>query len=274
MKSLILIALTFCFAIQGKGQNEPELVGTFSSVSSVAKFVYIDHDMPKLVLTGNEGIELYNLDLTLFLDFDYPEADTNSYNRLYISRSLFDCDTTNIEYMSVGGTFENSYIRIFREDGTTFFNLEGFQLLNTLGVTENATYLASDASGSYISFVSSFFGSEGLLYRFCGQVPRPLAREMDGTVITGIMEQGNNNGFDAYPNPAREIIKFEYDLQGHKKANLQLFNTSGQLMKEMMLGQAFDFIRLNISDLEQGTYIARITTDDGFELSEKFVKVD
>ncbi|MFT6996612.1 MAG: hypothetical protein ACJAQ4_000353 [Cryomorphaceae bacterium] len=45
-------------------------------------------------------------------------------------------------------------------------------------------------------------------------------------------------------------------------------------MKEMMLGQAFNFIRLNISDLEQGTYIARITTDDGFELSEKFVKVD
>lgn len=45
-------------------------------------------------------------------------------------------------------------------------------------------------------------------------------------------------------------------------------------MKEMMLGRAFDFIQLNISDLEQGTYIARITTDDGFELSEKFVKVD
>ena len=112
------------------------------------------------------------------------------------------------------------------------------------------------------------------MYRFCGQVPQALARESDGTILSGIVQQQGNNGFDAYPNPAREVIKFEYDLQGHKKANLQLFNTSGQLMKEMMLGQAFNFIRLNISDLEQGTYIAKITTDDGFELSEKFVKVD
>jgi hypothetical protein len=112
------------------------------------------------------------------------------------------------------------------------------------------------------------------LRKLCGQVPQPLTRESDGSIISGIITAPNNAGFSAYPNPANEIIKFEYDLQGHKMANLQIFNISGQLMKEMMPGQAFDFIQLNISGLEQGTRTARITTEDGFALSEKFVKVD
>jgi hypothetical protein len=153
-------------------------------------------------------------------------------------------------------------------------DVPGYGFYSSSNLTGTEAGIGSDANGSYALFYSGFATNEVVMYRFCGQVPQALARESDGTILSGIVQQQGNNGFDAYPNPAREIIKFEYDLQGHKKANLQLFNTSGQLMKEMMLGQAFNFIRLNISDLEQGTYIARITTDDGFELSEKFVKVD
>ncbi|MFT6353389.1 MAG: hypothetical protein ACJAXD_000368 [Cryomorphaceae bacterium] len=273
MKSLILIALTFCLAIQGKGQNEPEFIGIVEGANLLSRIEYIDHGLPKIIVQDSEGVEIYNPNLTLYTSFDFPDEEFNVGAR-FISRSLFDCDTTQIEYLFSGNVADSSFSRIYREDGTLVLDVPGYGFYSSSNLTGTEAGIGSDANGSYALFYSGFATNEVVMYRFCGQVPQALARESDGTILSGIFQQQGNNGFDAYPNPAREIIKFEYDLQGHKKANLQLFNTSGQLMKEMMLGQAFNFIRLNISDLEQGTYIARITTDDGFELSEKFVKVD
>jgi hypothetical protein len=193
---------------------------------------------------------------------------------LFITKSLFDCDSTQIEYMLSGGTSDSTFTRIYREDGTLFLDIPGYGYFSGTNLTGLEVAIASDEDGSYAMYRSGFPDPEVVLYRFCGQMPQALARETNGDIITGIMEQESANGFGSFPNPAREIIHFEYDLKGHKKANLQIFNTSGQLMKELMLGPAFDHIRLNVSDLDQGTYIARIVTDDGFELSEKFVKVD
>ncbi len=262
------------FALSGNAQNEPELVGNIQGAGITTRFENIDHGMPKIIIRESEGVEIYNMDLSLYTSFVYPEDIGSITGALYITRSLFDCDTTQIEYLISGGTSDSSFTRIHREDGTLVFDLPGYFFSSSTNLTDTEVGIASDENGSYAIFSSGFGTSDILVYRFCGQVPQPLARESDGSIISGIIEQGSNTGFDIYPNPARETIRFEYDLQGHQKANLQLFNTSGQLMKELMLGQAFDFIRLNISDLEQGTYIARITTDDGFELSEKFIKVD
>jgi hypothetical protein len=264
-----LISLSFT----SSAQNEPELIGIVDDANVLTRYELIAHGVPKLIVRDAEGVEIYNLDLSLYTSFDYPDVDFNL-SALYITTSLFDCDTTQIEYLISGGNSDSSFTRIYHEDGSILLDVPGYAFFSSSNFTDTEIGIASDENGSYALFSSGFPNNDVVMYRFCGQVPQPLARESNGTLITGIMEQENNNGFDAYPNPAREIIKFEYDLQGHKKANLQLFNTSGQLMKEFMLGQAFNFIRLNISDLEQGTYIARITTDDGFELSEKFVKVD
>ncbi|HKK39167.1 MAG TPA: T9SS type A sorting domain-containing protein [Cryomorphaceae bacterium] len=273
MKKNFLLATIISLSLQLNGQNEPELIGIVDGANITTQMRYISHGVPKIIVQDLDEVDIYNLDLTLYTSFSLPDIDVNT-GALFITTSLFDCDSTQLEYMVSGGTSDSTFTRIYREDGNLFLDIPGYGYFSSTNLTGLEVTIASDDDGSYAMFNSGFGTNEVVLYRFCGQVPQPLARESDGTILSGIMEQQNNNGFDAYPNPARETIKFEYDLQGHKKANLQLFNTSGQLMKELMLGQAFDFIRLNISDLEQGTYIARITTDDGFELSEKFVKVD
>jgi len=273
MKKVLLISLALSLSFSSNAQNDPELIGIVEGAGISTRFEYIAHDLPKIIVRDAEGAEIYNLDLSLYTSFDYPDLDFN-FGALYITTSLFDCDSTQIEYLISGGTSDSSFTRIYHEDGSILLDLPGYGFFSSTNFTDTEVHIASDENGSYALFSSGFLSNEVVMYRFCGQVPQALARESDGTILSGIMEQENNVGFDLYPNPAGEIVKFEYDLQGHKKANLQIFNTSGQLMKELMLGQAFDFIRLNISDLEQGTYIARITTDDGFELSEKFVKVD
>jgi hypothetical protein len=172
-----------------------------------------------------------------------------------------------------GGNSDSSYTRIYRENGTLILDLPGYGFYSSTNLTSNDAGMVSDENGSYMTFWSGFSTNEFVMYRFCGQVPQPLPRESDGTILSGIMQEGGNSGFHTYPNPTRDIIRFEYSLEGHRKANLQIFNTSGQLVKDLMLGPAFDHIRLNVSELEEGTYIARIVTEDGFELSEKFVKV-
>jgi len=267
---LILFLNGYLFA-----QNEPELVDSINGGNSQAiKTIYLDHGLPKILLNNGEGVEIYNMDLSLYTSFDYPAIDTANYIRAYFTRSLFDCDTTNVEYIAGSGSFGNSVIRVFREDGTILLELENYQLpANSL--VDNNELIVSDEEGSYISFMpGAIEPMPHLVYKFCGQVPQALPRESDGTILSGfgIIEQGA--GFSAYPNPASERIKFEYDLEGHNRANLFIFDSSGRLVKELMLGQAFDFLYLDISDLEHGTYVARIVTEDGFELTEKFVKVD
>jgi hypothetical protein len=255
-------------------QNEPELIGTFSGNSSGIQLVYIDHGLPKIAVETASALELYNLDLTLFETLEFPEADTNSYNRLLITRALFDCDTTNIEYLSAGQAGQDTYSRIYRNDGTIVFDFGELMPMVNISAEENESWVVSDSEGSYMIFSESISSNERSLFRLCGQLPQALPRESNGTVLSGFGIIENTNNLTAYPNPASERIKFEYDLQGHGKAHLHVFDTSGRIVKELMLGRAFDFIYLDISDLEHGTYIARIVTDNGFELSEKFVKVE
>lgn len=98
---------------------------------------------------------------------------------------------------------------------------------------------------------------------------------MQGEVINGLIgSNAERPSFKISPNPGKDQIKLEYDLEGSKGGTVSIFSLTGQLLKEVRIGPAFKFINLNISGLKAGTYIARIVSDEGFQLSEKFVKVE
>ncbi len=274
MKKQIFIFVLLLFNFSSKGQEEPVLISTVTEPPGLVDFIYIDHGLPKMLITNPTTIDLYNLDQTLFISIDIPDNSipSSTTSIRYVTRSLFDCDTTNIEFLYYVSSIDTNIAKIIREDGEEYFDFGNVYLWTSLAA-ENTLKLPiiSDESGSYIRFGSS---AGTVVYKLSGQVPMALPRECDGSLITGIMEQNNHSGFGVYPNPAQDFIRFEYDLEGKNRAKLFLFDTSGRLVRELQLGPAFDHIRLNISNLDKGTYIARIVTEDGFELSEKFVKID
>lgn len=85
--------------------------------------------------------------------------------------------------------------------------------------------------------------------------------------VTAVEEQGME-GFNLYPNPAGErlYIPLELDLTN---ASVSIFNAGGLLMKQMEL--ASPEAGLDVSDLESGLYLLRISGKQGI-LNRRFIK--
>ncbi len=279
LTSLIGVALTF----QVSAQNEPQFVQEYTTTgNSFSKFILIDTDMPKILVSHPGDFQVYNLDYTLYADVDIPSSiDTTYYSLFLITRTLFDCDTAQLEYMAVNNSWEpnEASVKILHQDGTEFFSLVGYSEF-MIGTIENFDPLrrsvVSDASGSTIIFEQPPTSGDRLsrIYHFCGQMPQLSARNMNGEVTAGRPELSGRSGFSLYPNPSKDQIKIEYDLDGQRHGLLTVYNTSGQQMKQVELGPAFQNVLLDISSLAAGSYIARITADDGSQLSEKFIKLE
>ena len=73
--------------------------------------------------------------------------------------------------------------------------------------------------------------------------------------------------FAIYPNPADNILHIA--LEEGENIDVQIFNTSGQMMLDTKLGGNVDAI--DISDFDTGIYIVRVTADDE-TFTQKFIK--
>ena len=231
------------------------------------RLIYIDHGLPKILVQNPTGFELYNLDNTLYTNVEYPGGGADYLT--YITRSLVDCDTTQIEYILYG----DSHVRILREDGTSLLDLENYWFLSN-GIIDavKAEPIVSDQDGSYVIF--NEMGTDNQkLYHLCGQVPQALARTSDGSIISGMAPSDVAGKMHLFPNPGSDRIQIDYDLKGHSTGRVFLYDTSGKVVYEQRLGHAFEHIFIDISALTSGTYIAKITTDGGLVLTEKFVKL-
>lgn len=157
MKFIVFTLFGLIFTLQTFAQNEPELIQEYASEGQ-PKFVLIDHDMPKLLVPTTDQFYLYNLDFTLYTSFSYPSAYP-SYNNepTYLSRSLFDCDTTLLEYMFFTTDSEGiSYVKILREDGTELFSLANYTYMAFLFPGDHYRNEVSTEDGTYITLTRGF----------------------------------------------------------------------------------------------------------------------
>jgi len=91
--------------------------------------------------------------------------------------------------------------------------------------------------------------------------------DADGLVSTGEITEGEN--IRIYPNPGNEEIKVRIAVQ-HKQSLIELFDLKGRLvLKENFTGTEGS---INSTFLPSGTYIYKITSNDGLFESGKWVK--
>ena len=77
-------------------------------------------------------------------------------------------------------------------------------------------------------------------------------------IATNIKNIKKENSFIAYPNPANQIVKINYTIQ--KTAKINLYDITGNKVKEFNLSLNDKSIRIDIADLPQGTYFYTLTT--------------
>lgn len=84
---------------------------------------------------------------------------------------------------------------------------------------------------------------------------------------TGINEANiSEQNFNLYPNPANETLNIS--IHESKKAQIQIFNTMGMLIKEFEISQ--QSLQINISDFPSGLYFIQNKSQPQY--SQKFIK--
>lgn len=283
MKTLSILTLLLC-SLSLSAQLE--LVGTFDSM---ARTLYLADDEPAIMLytPEEELIELYNPDQSLIAIIEIPVEYQGpaQFNLFHVSRTLFDCDPSNIEYMiSYHSTFDISeaYVKIFREDGTELFNLPEHIFY------DQSTYMGNPVTGPGMieddeGVVFVFSNTSNLpmtapvtLYRSCGSIPCPcygMSSEGQGTGLTEFDDHRSN--YNLYPNPGNNQFKLEYDLpDGYQRGELQLIDMSGRIVLEKPVGPSMSYIVVNTEGITAGRYQVVLTTEEGMQLSTSYIELD
>ncbi len=228
--------------------------------------------------------KLYNMNHSLFLTVNTPITyTTNSiYHIAYVSRTLFDCDSSNIEYALLfvgngGPGYASPYFAVYRTNGFLFQKIDTVRYL----LNGNPGYVTP--LGLMLPIVNTPYGTKLMLckpnldvvvYSLCGTLPT----ECPVDIITNIEDfsQGKKAARNLpYPNPMEESIHLPYDIPNNgKPGKMKVYNSMGQLVKEFEIDGNFKNIILFKGDLPSGTYIYNTVHDGELSASLKFVLTD
>jgi len=280
MRSLTITTLLF-FACQFPAQVSLDYTyenisgdvynfGIIALDSNEYKYINIDYN--------NSFFELYNLDHTLYQVVDVPEQEgTAFYNLYYVTRTLFDCDDSNIEYLvsrpCLGPDCDLSYTTIYRADGSEIFHADSLWAAGGFGGVRQFNFpIYSTPEGTKLKLVNTDASPESSvsIYSICGSLPG--TSQLFGIGITDLEDFQLPIDINAYPNPADELITISYSLpSGDNIAMVEIVDSKGQILQSIQVGKIFDSIQFNTSQLSAGTYFYRVVTSNGRSEAQRFI---
>ena len=80
----------------------------------------------------------------------------------------------------------------------------------------------------------------------------------------------NNNGLSIYPNPASNYVNIKLENTSHSNLTLNIYNIIGLLVKSETI--ANDQQKINISDLNNGTYLLEIKSNFGTKTQKLIIR--
>ena len=81
----------------------------------------------------------------------------------------------------------------------------------------------------------------------------------------------NFNISEPYPNPANNNVSFNYNYDGIRDAQLNIYTIVGSLVKEIKLTNNAGSLKINTSELEEGFYFYKLTSENREIESGKFI---
>jgi hypothetical protein len=214
---------------------------------------------------------LYNLDFTPFIsNISVPEPffqGTDRFQALYITRTLFDCDSSNIEFAYYAPGNINKTFSIVRTDGTILFQLDSangpYGYGNMLGGTDFIRPIINTESGTKL-FLQSFTGgyAKVYVYALCGNLPNNI---FDFTEI-------ENDYVTIFPNPTAQELNFQFNNSTNLHyEEILIYSSEGKEIKKIYIGSPINNLNLDIRNFESGIYSYSIKVKDGASLSGKFI---
>jgi len=227
-----------------------------------------------LIYYPNETITLYNMNHSLFLSMTIPVTyNSGNYRIYFITNSLFDCDTSNIEYL-VSYRFYNGvsyvyFVSIYRNNGTQLFNLNNAIIDQCYECNGKDSHgITNTPNGTKMLLGDYPTGGNEYVYSLCGTLPSGFTSLMNNSY--NAFELSGN-----YPNPANDFTIVNYSLpEGERTGEIIFFDLQGNEVKRFTVDCMFDHLRISTYDLPSGTYIYALQTSKEISGSRKMIKID
>lgn len=288
MKKITLLAAmlwSFCAVAQ------INLAGSFSpdELESNLTFnlVYLDNDEPVYVSyhsnPPNGAMKFFDMDLNFIEEFSFPlEPGYSNVIVQYITRTLFDCDPDNIEFLvtypynPMGDA--DPKVQVMRQDGTVIFEEENAVTIGNLTFLSNsfkAPIMASPTGTKLFLFVTNnIMGDGGIkVFDVCGDLPTICCDAAPNGITT------NGNGMQTIhrslvmPNPTSDVVTIRLsEPNSDTGVTLQLYSETGQLVNSTAVNTGQVEIPINLGNETAGTYIYRLVGNSGVLETGKLVK--
>jgi hypothetical protein len=272
MKKLIFIAL-LALGINAKAQITLE---HHYSNTKMLKFVKLSPTDNKWAAINANTITLYNLNHSIFTTISIPNSPISPYDVLYISKSLFDTDSTTIEYMVdyVSG-HPNGLIKIYREDGTVLFSDSNEMAHYPLLISSSPTRPIFDP------IVNTIDGPKliTLIRDSIGNVNDFKVYDLPSIYYQCFAQSENNNNSlinisNPYPNPTNNMTTVEYYIpDGIYSGEIVFYNLNGIEVKRYKVDKAFNNLLISTNDIPAGTYFYQLQSAGLMSNSKKLIVI-
>ncbi|MBI4930557.1 MAG: T9SS type A sorting domain-containing protein [Bacteroidetes bacterium] len=190
---------------------------------------------------------LYNLNHSPYLlNISPPLISDTAHFIGYITTTLFDCDSTNIEYavMTQSPDITKKFY-IYRTDGTLVFSRDS--------VTVQYCFGCNVGSVQYNGIVNTPAGTK--LFLFNGSNQR-FIYGLCGTLPENITEINQSSSFvKVFPNPSSHQINFQITPpSNYQEYELTIFNSAFQTVKTTVITGATTQINIDSELLSAGVY--------------------
>jgi hypothetical protein len=215
-----------------------------------------------------DWFSLYNLDHSPYiLNIPLPVTTDSGvvYKIGYITNSLFDCDSTTVEYamMAQSGAYAPPFL-VYRTDGTLIFSKDSVTV----------PYLYGDNVGSVEihGITNTNAGAKLMLFNASNNPWKVYVYGLCGTLPENITEIGLNSNFvRAYPNPSGDDINFEIIPPSNTETyEFVISNASFQTIKTNIIEKKSE-VKLQKETLVSGTYFYSLQNKNKILQTGKFI---
>lgn len=264
----------------GKLSSQITLETTYPGADRKLYMVNLEVSGPKYVLKSevpnNRYLKFYNLDHSLWKTIDcnnmpiaqycmpgVDPAHQNIFYDLYITENLFNCDD-DLEFMYVSTAECHWVTGIYNEHGEALLLADSCAPLVRTSVPQHFRPIYNTPEGT--KMILSKRNGEARVYN----LPCTLSSD-----IHQYSPSEFSSLLSIYPNPslAETVIKYSLPV-GSSKAEIILFDNSGQLIKTFQIDNNFSELIINSSDYPSGTYLYSLVVDGVFIESKRIIKID
>ncbi|GIV35570.1 MAG: hypothetical protein KatS3mg031_3105 [Chitinophagales bacterium] len=274
MKKLLLIITTVLIFNPGSINGQITLDTVINNTLGIGygfKLVQISEDETKWYFadTSTNTFSLYNMDFTPFItNVAVPEPFLFSNGRmqvLYITRTLFNCDSSNIEYAYYSAANVGKPFRIMGIDGTLLFQLDSangpFLYGATLGGSDVIRPIVNTSAGAKLFLQKYPLLNTFYVYSLCGTLPVDVFDFAD--FDQGIVK--------IYPNPSSGLLTFQINPPDNiNEYELVIFDANAKEVRRETVGFWNSRFTIDVRNFSSGSYFYSLQTKNKPYQSGKF----